>query len=126
MDWNLRKWAAFVKRDIHALYLAARDPRVPWYVKGLAVVVAAYAISPIDLIPDFIPVVGYLDDLILLPLGIFFVVKLIPPEVMADCRERAEQASGNPVSKGAAVAVVVLWAVVAVAVLSWLAAMMGN
>ena len=77
-----KQWARTVKRDAHALYLTARDPRVPWYAKGLAVAIAAYAASPIDLIPDFIPVVGYLDDLIIVPLGIALVVKLIPAEIM--------------------------------------------
>jgi uncharacterized membrane protein YkvA (DUF1232 family) len=77
------------KRDAHALYLCARDPRVPWYAKGLAAAVAAYAASPIDLIPDFIPVVGYLDDLIIVPLGIVLVVKMIPPGIMAEHRALA-------------------------------------
>ena len=76
---RLRGWARDIKRDVHALYLSARDPRVPWYAKAVAVVVAAYALSPIDLIPDFIPVLGYLDDLILVPLGILLAVRLIPP-----------------------------------------------
>src|SRR5215471_19208344 len=80
MAGRLRGWAALIKRDVHALYLAARDPRVPWYAKALAAVVAGYALSPIDLIPDFIPVLGYLDDVILVPLGIVLVVRLIPPE----------------------------------------------
>ncbi|WP_428671509.1 YkvA family protein, partial [Roseibium sp.] len=125
-NWDLRKWAGLVKRDIHALYLAARDPRVPWYVKGLALVVAAYAVSPVDLIPDFIPVIGYLDDLVLLPLGIYAVVKLVPPEVMADCRRRAEKAADKPVSRGAAFAVVVLWGALATAGLYWLAGMVRD
>jgi len=73
-----KQWARTVKRDAHALYLAARDPRVPWYAKALVVAIAAYAASPIDLIPDFIPVVGYLDDIIIVPLGIALVIKLIP------------------------------------------------
>jgi uncharacterized membrane protein YkvA (DUF1232 family) len=71
---KLKDWARSIKRDAHALYLAARDPRVPWYAKALALCVAGYALSPIDLIPDFIPVLGYLDDLILVPLGIWAVV----------------------------------------------------
>src|SRR5215470_828301 len=77
---HARQWARIVKRDTHALSLAARDPRVPWYAKALAMCVAAYALSPIDLIPDFIPVVGYLADLIIVPLGILAVVQLLPPE----------------------------------------------
>jgi uncharacterized membrane protein YkvA (DUF1232 family) len=86
-QWKL--WARTIKRDAHALYLAARDPRVPWYAKGLGVAVAAYAASPIDLISDFVPMIGYLDDLIILPLGIALVIKLIPPDIMAEHRALA-------------------------------------
>jgi uncharacterized membrane protein YkvA (DUF1232 family) len=87
-----KQWARTVKRDAHALYLAARDPRVPWYAKALVVAIAAYAASPIDLIPDFIPVVGYLDDIIIVPLGIALVIKLIPAEIMAEYRALASAA----------------------------------
>jgi uncharacterized membrane protein YkvA (DUF1232 family) len=73
---QLNQWAKLLQRDMHATYLAARDPRVPWYAKAVALGVAAYALSPIDLIPDFIPVIGYLDDLIIVPLGILLVIKL--------------------------------------------------
>ena len=73
-----KQWARTIKRDAHALYLAARDPRVPWYAKALAIAVAAYALSPIDLIPDFVPVLGYVDDLIIVPAGIALVIRLIP------------------------------------------------
>ena len=86
---RLKQWAANIKRDAHALYLAARDPRVSWYTKLLAIAVAAYALSPIDLIPDFIPVLGYLDDLVIVPLGILLVVSLIPKEIMAEHRQTA-------------------------------------
>ena len=89
----LEKWkrrAALLKQEVHAIYLAAKDPRVPWYAKLLAACVIAYAFSPIDLIPDFIPVLGYLDDLILVPLGIYLVLKMIPDEVMAECRAKAQ------------------------------------
>src|ERR1700742_411421 len=89
MRQKLSRWARAIKRDAHALYLAARDPRVPWYAKALALAVAAYALSPIDLIPDFVPVLGYLDDLIIVPLGIALVVWLVPPEVMAEHRASA-------------------------------------
>jgi uncharacterized membrane protein YkvA (DUF1232 family) len=106
---RLKNWARSLKRDVHALYLAARDPRVPWYAKALALVVAAYALSPIDLIPDFIPVIGYLDDLILVPLGIWLVVSLIPPDVMAEYRNIASAIAHRPVSKAAAIAVVSMW-----------------
>ena len=75
---GLGHWARSIKRDTHAVYLAARDPRTPWYAKALALLIAAYALSPIDLIPDFIPVLGYLDELILLPLGLMLVVRMVP------------------------------------------------
>jgi uncharacterized membrane protein YkvA (DUF1232 family) len=99
-----------LKRETYALYLAYRDPRVPWYAKLLAASVVAYAFSPIDLIPDFIPVLGYLDDLVLVPLGIMFALKLIPPQVMAECREKARAAEGRPTSWVAAVVIVAIWA----------------
>src|SRR5262245_34421483 len=92
---RLRSWARGIKRDVHALYLSARDPRVPWYAKAVALAVAAYALSPIDLIPDFIPVLGYLDDLILVPLGIIVAVKLVPPQVLAECRAKVAAASAG-------------------------------
>src|SRR5215475_7902836 len=95
---RLKEWSKVLKRDVIAVYLAARDPRVPWYVKALALCVAGYALSPIDLIPDFIPVFGYLDDLIIVPLGIIAVVKLIPPKVMAEHRVAAAKISEKPVS----------------------------
>jgi len=86
MASKLKDWSRTIKRDAHAVYLAARDPRVPWYAKALALCVAGYALSPIDLIPDFIPVLGYLDDVILVPFGIWAVVKLIPAEIMTEHR----------------------------------------
>lgn len=109
---RLQSWARLVKRDAHALYLAARDPRVPWYAKLLALGVAAYAVSPIDLIPDFIPVIGYVDDVIIVPLGIALATRLIPPDVMAQHREVAAAAQQRPVSKVAAAAVIVIWVLV--------------
>ena len=78
----LQSWAKSIKRDVYAVYLAARDPRTPWYAKVLGACVAGYALSPIDLVPDFIPVLGYLDDLVIVPIGIIVVIKLIPPEVL--------------------------------------------
>jgi uncharacterized membrane protein YkvA (DUF1232 family) len=96
-------------RDVHAVYLAAGDPRVPWYAKLLAAAVAGYALSPIDLIPDFIPVLGYADDLVIVPLGIWMVVSLIPPEVMAECRARADAAAQRPRSATAAAAIIAIW-----------------
>lgn len=100
-----------LKREVFALYLACRDPRVPWYAKALAAAVVAYAFSPIDLIPDFIPVVGYLDELVLVPLGVLAVRAMIPAAVLAECRERAETAleQGRPVSVLGAAIIVVIW-----------------
>ena len=90
---RLKGWARAIERDLHALWLAVRDPRSPWYARALAMALAAYALSPIDLIPDVVPVLGYLDDAILLPLGILVVIRLIPPAVLEDCRARAAAAS---------------------------------
>ena len=104
-----KTWARAIKRDVHALYLAARDPRTPWCAKAVAIVVAAYALSPIDLIPDFIPVIGYLDDLILVPLGILIAVRLIPPEIMQQHRLAAVAAQGRPVSRVAAAFFILIW-----------------
>ncbi|CUA85635.1 DUF1232 domain-containing protein [Chelatococcus daeguensis] len=119
MAGGLRQWARVIKRDVHALHLAGRDPRVPWCAKALALLVAAYALSPIDLIPDFIPVLGYLDDVILVPLGILAVVRLIPPGIMAEHRELAAAALERPVSHVAAVAIVCLW-IASAALVVWL------
>ena len=99
---RLRDWARAIKRDVHAIYLASRDPRVPWLAKAVAVGVAAYALSPIDLIPDFIPVLGYLDDLIIVPLGILLVVRLVPPGIMAEDRATAADAQRSGDSRRAA------------------------
>ena len=117
LDW-LRVWARSLKRDVVALYRAARDPRVPWYAKAVAAAVAAYALSPIDPLPDFIPLLGQLDELIILPVGILLAVKLIPPEIMAEHRAAAIAAEGKPRSRIAAV-IVALW-VVSVLFLVWL------
>lgn len=110
MIQQARRWARAVKRDVHAIYLGARDPRVPWYAKAFAFCVAGYALSPIDLIPDFIPVLGYLDDVIIVPLGIILVVKLIPPEIMAEHRSLAAAAQDRPVSHAAAIVIAPIWA----------------
>jgi uncharacterized membrane protein YkvA (DUF1232 family) len=117
---RIKDWARALRRDVHALYLAARDPRTPWYAKALALAIAAYALSPIDLIPDFIPVLGYLDEVILLPLAILLAVRLVPPHVMAEHRATAVKAEGQPVSRTAAVVVVALWLLSAAALLWWL------
>ena len=88
---GLKSWAKDLKKEVRTLYLAYRHPATPGYVKLWALLVVAYAVSPIDLIPDFIPVIGYLDDLLLLPIGIWLAIKLIPPEILAECRKTAEQ-----------------------------------
>ncbi|WP_396581928.1 DUF1232 domain-containing protein [Guyparkeria halopsychrophila] len=113
---NAKQWARLIKRDVLAVWLAARDPRTPWLAKILALMVAAYALSPIDLIPDFIPVFGYLDDLIIVPLGILAVVRLIPDEVMTEHREMASRITERPVSRFTAVIVIVIWIVCGVLV----------
>ncbi len=114
--WKRR--ARRLKGEIYALYLAYRDPRVPWYAKGFAALVVGYALSPIDLIPDAIPVLGYLDDLLLVPLGIGIALKMIPAEVMGECRERARMAmeEGLPTNQVAAVVIVAVWLLGAIAV----------
>jgi len=106
-----RQRARRLKTETYALYLAYRDPRTPWYARLLAAGVVAYAVSPIDLIPDFIPVLGYLDDLLLVPLGIALALQLIPAPVMAECRARARdaEARGRLDGRGAAAAIVALW-----------------
>ncbi|MDD5167646.1 MAG: DUF1232 domain-containing protein [Syntrophales bacterium] len=88
MNSKWRHQVSRIKREIGAIRLACLDPRVPWYAKAMAAAVLAYALSPIDLIPDFIPILGYLDDLILVPAGLYIVLKLIPKEIMADCRKQ--------------------------------------
>jgi uncharacterized membrane protein YkvA (DUF1232 family) len=115
---DLKRWARGVVRDVHAVYLAAGDPRVPWYAKILAAAVAGYALSPIDLIPDFIPVLGYVDDLIIVPLGLWLVVSLIPAEVMAEYRIKAKHAGQRPRSRLAAAAIVAIW-ILSGAALGW-------
>jgi uncharacterized membrane protein YkvA (DUF1232 family) len=117
---SLKSAARRIKHDSLTVYFAARDPRTPLLVRLLALMVAAYALSPIDLIPDFIPVLGYLDDLLLLPLGILLVIRLTPADVIAASRVRAEQAAARPVSRGAAVVIVGVWVACAVGLLYWL------
>jgi uncharacterized membrane protein YkvA (DUF1232 family) len=106
---QLKAQAAKLKRNIFTLYLAARDPRTPWYAKAFAACVVGYALSPIDLIPDAIPILGYLDDVILVPLGIYLAMKLIPPEVWLDCHEKAALGGTLPRSWRAAFFIILLW-----------------
>jgi uncharacterized membrane protein YkvA (DUF1232 family) len=118
--WKAR--ARQLKLEVYALYYASRDPRVPWYAKALAGCLVAYAFSPIDLIPDMVPVLGYLDDLVLIPLGVLAVRRMIPPLVLDDCRARASDlmAAGKPTNWKAAVAIVAIWIVTAIVVGRWL------
>jgi uncharacterized membrane protein YkvA (DUF1232 family) len=111
---RLEAWKERARRlqaETYAVYLAYRDPRVPWYARAFAALVVAYAFSPIDLIPDFIPVLGYLDDLVLVPLGIALALRMIPPAVMAECREKAREAMalGKPANWAVAAAIIVIW-----------------
>ena len=110
---SLKAWAGRLKTELRALYLAYGDPRVPTHARVLAIVVVAYAFSPIDLIPDAIPILGYLDDLLLVPLGIAIAVRMIPRHVLAECRERAQTLAARPVNRTAAVAVVSVWVALA-------------
>jgi uncharacterized membrane protein YkvA (DUF1232 family) len=109
-----KEMAEALETQTYALYFACRDPRVPWYAKGLAAGLVAYAFSPIDLIPDFIPVLGYLDDLVILPLGALLVIKMIPPLVMDECRQKAAaQLNGpKPQVRIMIVVVILIWALV--------------
>lgn len=113
---RLRRWAGRLKTEVYALYLAYRDPRVPLYARVFAACVVGYAFSPIDLIPDPIPVFGYLDDLVIIPLGVALAIRTIPEPVLAECREKARRASreSRPVNRVAAAVVVAVWLALAV------------
>jgi uncharacterized membrane protein YkvA (DUF1232 family) len=104
-----RTWARTLKRDVVALWLAARDPRVPLSAKIVAGAVAAYALSPVDLIPDFIPILGYLDDLLIVPIGIVLAIRLVPDDLMTEFRGKAEQRSERPVSKAGLAFILAIW-----------------
>ena len=118
---KLRQWANHLKGETFVLYLAARDPRTPWYAKLLVACVVAYAFSPIDLIPDFIPILGYLDDLILIPVGIALAIKLVPDSVLTDCRARAQEImqKGKPVSRVAGAVIVLIWLMLVILCIVW-------
>jgi uncharacterized membrane protein YkvA (DUF1232 family) len=105
--------------DVATLWFAMRDPRVPWYAKALGAVVVGYALSPIDLIPDFIPVLGLLDDLVLVPLGVLAIMSLVPRDVLADCRVRARTWTELPRSRVAAVVIVALWIALVMVAVRW-------
>ncbi|MEJ2122566.1 MAG: YkvA family protein [Alphaproteobacteria bacterium] len=125
---KLKQTAGRLKAETFALYLAARDPRTPWYAKLLVAAIVAYALSPIDLIPDFVPVLGYLDDLILIPLGIALAVRLVPDDVLCECRARARLTlqSEAPVSRTAAAVVVAIWITLAALCIGWIYAAMRS
>lgn len=118
---ELKQRARRLKAEVFALYLAARHPDTPWYAKLLVAAIVAYALSPIDLIPDFIPIVGYLDDLVLIPMGIALAVKLVPSSVLAECRARAQASMANakPTSLVAGAVIVVIWLLVAGLCVVW-------
>lgn len=107
-----RRWARRIKRATLALALALRDPRAPWIARVAAGLVVAYALSPIDLIPDFVPILGYLDDLLLLPLGILAVQRLVPPAVLHDCRARADQPIDRSIGGWGAALIGMIWLLV--------------
>ena len=115
-----KKWATALKKNTYALYLASRDPRVSILAKIVIGLVVAYALSPIDLIPDFIPIIGYLDDLILLPLGIWLSIRLIPQDVWQECQALAvEQLSELPRSRRAAVVIIIIWLLAMACLILW-------
>ena len=120
-SWKIKSKG--LKTEAYALYLASKHPRTPWYAKVLAALIIGYAFSPIDLIPDFIPVVGYLDDLILIPLGISLLFKIIPGDILEECRAKAEAnpSKGRPKSWVAAIIIVLIWllAIYLILTLTW-------
>jgi uncharacterized membrane protein YkvA (DUF1232 family) len=117
---KLKKQAHYLKREAYGLYYAASDPRVPWYARVLIAFVVAHTFSPIDLIPDFIPVLGYLDDLIITPVGIWLALRMIPPQVMSEARQRADELiqQGKPVSRLGLALVIAVWLII-LAVIVW-------
>jgi len=119
MKATLAAWANRARREVLTVYYAARDPATPWWLRVLAMAIAAYALSPLDLIPDFIPVLGYLDDLLLVPLGLLLVLRLLPPQVLAASRQRAAATLARPRSRGAAIAIVAVWLLCAALLATW-------
>jgi uncharacterized membrane protein YkvA (DUF1232 family) len=118
---ELKQRARRLKTETFALYLVARHPGTPWYAKLFVAGIVAYAFSPIDLIPDFVPVLGYLDDLILIPLGITLAIRMVPPSVLAECRGRAQEvmSQGKPVNRIAGAVIVVIWIALAALFAVW-------
>jgi uncharacterized membrane protein YkvA (DUF1232 family) len=119
--------AAQLKEQTLALYYAAQDSRVPWYAKAWMILVVAYAFSPIDLIPDFIPVIGYLDDLIIVPLGVYLAIRMVPPQVMQECRAKASESlsQGKPQYRWMAVLIIAVWIIVILLFFLWLAKLLN-
>lgn len=117
----LKQRARHLKAETLTLYLAARDPRTPWYAKLFVAGIVAYALSPIDLIPDFVPVLGYLDDLILIPVGIALAIRMIPHDVLVECRARAQATlrNGKSVSRVAGAIIIMIWLVLAAVCVMW-------
>jgi uncharacterized membrane protein YkvA (DUF1232 family) len=118
---EFKQRARRLKAETFALYLVARHPGTPWYAKLFVAAIVAYALSPVDLIPDFVPVLGYLDDLILIPMGIALAVRMVPPSVLAECRARAQEvmSQGKPVSRIAGAVIVAIWIGLAVLFVVW-------
>jgi uncharacterized membrane protein YkvA (DUF1232 family) len=121
---RLKQRAHGLKRRVYALYWAGRDPRTPWFAKAVAICTVAYALSPVDLIPDFIPVLGYFDDLIIVPAGIALAIRLVPREVWRECCNRAEQPVSKRAGITAAVAIVIMWAAIALTLIKWIVQLM--
>ena len=119
---SLKQVARRLKKETYAVYLASIDQRVPWYARILAALTVAYAFSPIDLIPDFIPILGYLDDLIIVPVGIWLVLKMIPPQVLAECRQKAaaQIQRGKPINRAAAAVIIAIWIGLGILTAMWL------
>jgi uncharacterized membrane protein YkvA (DUF1232 family) len=120
--------ATWLKKQTLALYLTLRDPRVPWYAKGWIILVVAYTFSPIDLIPDFIPVLGYLDDLIIVPLGVYLAIRMVPAQVMQECQARAsaDLAQDRPRYGWMGVIVIAIWTIMILLVILWLARLLAG
>ncbi|MBC8792761.1 MAG: hypothetical protein C6Y20_14255 [Tagaea sp. CACIAM 22H2] len=121
LGWKarVRRWVRLIKRDVMALWIAARDPRTPLAAKVVAGVIAAYALSPIDLIPDFVPVLGYLDDIIIVPLGVMLAIRLIPVALFEEFRGRAAEMMERPISRAGLAIIITIWIAVAGSLLWW-------
>ena len=131
MSALVERWKQRVRQlkiEVYAIWLAYQDPRVPWYARVFAACVVGYAFSPIDLIPDLVPILGYLDDLVLIPVGVALALKMIPPPVLAECREKARAAmsQGQPVNRTAAAVIVALWLLLAAGMLLLVVRLIGG